>query len=323
LTEEQKKKIALFCNLSDHSVIESMDAETIYDVPVLMKKEQLDKVVLERLKLQLRDEPTLDNWRNFLTIFKNPQRTVRIGLIGKYVELQDAYKSIQEALVHAGVSNACSVDVVSVHSEDLTKENVATELQGMQGIIVAPGFGQRGLEGKITAIEYARENGVPFFGICLGMQCCVIEFARNVLHLEGANSTEMNEDNPHPVIGIMEEQKSITDMGGTMRLGAYACELKEGTLAHKIYGRTEISERHRHRYEFNNGYLDQFESAGMKATGTNPKSELVEIVEIPSHPFFIGVQFHPEYKSTVANPHPLFVNFIKAAIDEKEPVATA
>ncbi len=323
LTEEQKKKIALFCNLSDHSVIESMDAETIYDVPVLMKKEQLDKVVLERLKLQLRDEPTLDNWRNFLTIFKNPQRTVRIGLIGKYVELQDAYKSIQEALVHAGVSNACSVDVVSVHSEDLTKENVATELQGMQGIIVAPGFGQRGLEGKITAIEYARENGVPFFGICLGMQCCVIEFARNVLHLEGANSTEMNEDNPHPVIGIMEEQKSITDMGGTMRLGAYACELKEGTLAHKIYGRTEISERHRHRYEFNNGYLDQFESAGMKATGTNPKSELVEIVEIPSHPFFIGVQFHPEYKSTVANPHPLFVNFIKAAIHEKEPVATA
>jgi len=323
LTEEQKKKIALFCNLSDHSVIESMDAETIYDVPVLMKKEQLDKVVLERLKLQLRDEPTLDNWRNFLTIFKNPQRTVRIGLIGKYVELQDAYKSIQEALVHAGVSNACSVDVVSVHSEDLTKENVATELQGMQGIIVAPGFGQRGLEGKITAIEYARENGVPFFGICLGMQCCVIEFARNVLHLEGANSTEMNEDTPHPVIGIMEEQKSITDMGGTMRLGAYACELKEGTLAHKIYGRTEISERHRHRYEFNNGYLDQFESAGMKATGTNPKSELVEIVEIPSHPFFIGVQFHPEYKSTVANPHPLFVNFIKAAIDEKEPVATA
>jgi len=321
LTVEQKKKIALFCNLSDSSVIESMDADTIYDVPILMKKEALDKVVLERLKLQLRDEPTLDNWKHFLEVFKNPKRTVRIGLIGKYVELQDAYKSIQESLVHAGVSNECSVDVVSVHSEDLTDENAASELTGMQGIIVAPGFGKRGLEGKITAIKYARENGVPFFGICLGMQCSVIEFARNVLHLEGANSTEMDEQSPNPVIDIMEEQKAITNMGGTMRLGAYTCEVLEGSLSHRIYGRHEISERHRHRYEFNNQFLEQFESAGMKATGKNPETGLVEIVEIPAHPFFVGVQFHPEYKSTVANPHPMFVHFIKAAITEKEPVS--
>ena len=265
LTVEQKKKIALFCNLSDSSVIESMDAETIYDVPILMKKEALDKVVLERLKLQLRDEPTLDNWKHFLEVFKNPKRTVRIGLIGKYVELQDAYKSIQEGLVHAGVSNECSVDVVSVHSEDLSDENVASELSGMQGIIVAPGFGQRGLEGKITAIKYARENGIPFFGICLGMQCSVIEFARNVLHLEGANSTEMDEQSPNPVIDIMEEQKAITNMGGTMRLGAYTCDVLEDSLAHQIYGRREISERHRHRFEFNNRFLEQFEAAGMKA----------------------------------------------------------
>lgn len=322
LSVEQKKKIALFCNLSDHAVIESMDAETIYDVPILMKKEQLDKVVLERLKLQLRDEPSLENWRHFLEVFKHPKRTVRIGLIGKYVELQDAYKSIQEALVHAGVSNECSVDVISVHSEELNPDNVGIELNGMQGIIVAPGFGKRGLEGKIVAIQHAREQGIPFFGICLGMQCCVIEFARNVLHLEGANSTEMNESSPYPVIDIMEEQKSITDMGGTMRLGAYTCEIKDDTLAKSIYGRREISERHRHRYEFNNAFLDQFEAAGMKASGINPESGLVEIMEISHHPFFIGVQFHPEYKSTVANPHPLFVNFIKAAITEKQPVTS-
>lgn len=323
LTEEQKKKIALFCNLSDNSVIESMDAETIYDVPIMMKKEALDKVVLERLKLQLRDEPSLENWKHFLEVFKNPKRTVRIGLVGKYVELQDAYKSIQEALVHAGVSNECSVDVISVHSEDLTASNVASELAGLQGIIVAPGFGQRGLEGKITAIQHARENGIPFFGICLGMQCAVIEFARNVLHLEEANSTEMNEQSPDPVIDIMEEQKAITNMGGTMRLGAYACHLADNSLAHSVYKRNEISERHRHRYEFNDTYLAQFVEAGMQATGKNPESGLVEIVEIPAHPFFIGVQFHPEYKSTVANPHPLFVHFVKATIAEREPVSTS
>jgi len=319
LSVDQKKKIALFCNLQDEAVIESIDADTIYDVPLLMKKERLDKVVLERLKLQLRDEPGLERWQNFLTNYKNPKQTVNVALVGKYVELQDAYKSIQEALVHAGVPNLCSVNVISVHSEELNSDNVAEELKGMHGIIVAPGFGQRGLDGKIIAIKHARENRVPFFGICLGMQCCVIEFARNVLKLEDANSAEMNANTPYPVIDIMEEQKAITNKGGTMRLGAYACELKEGSLAKSIYGRTEISERHRHRYEFNNKYLEQFEAAGMMATGKNPETGLVEIMEIPSHPYFIGVQFHPEYKSTVLNPHPLFISFVNAAIGKKEP----
>jgi CTP synthase len=319
LSVDQKKKIALFCNLQDEAVIESIDADTIYDVPLLMKKERLDKVVLERLKLQLRDEPGLERWQNFLTNYKNPKQTVNVALVGKYVELQDAYKSIQEALVHAGVPNLCSVNVISVHSEELNSDNVAEELKGMHGIIVAPGFGQRGLDGKIIAIKHARENRVPFFGICLGMQCCVIEFARNVLKLEDANSAEMNANTPYPVIDIMEEQKAITNKGGTMRLGAYACELKEGSLAKSIYGRTEISERHRHRYEFNNKYLEQFEAAGMMATGKNLETGLVEIMEIPSHPYFIGVQFHPEYKSTVLNPHPLFISFVNAAIGKKEP----
>ncbi|MDB4103984.1 CTP synthase [Salibacteraceae bacterium] len=318
LSVDQKKKIALFCNLQDEAVIESIDADTIYDVPLLMKKERLDKVVLERLKLQLRDEPGLERWQNFLTNYKNPKQTVNVALVGKYVELQDAYKSIQEALVHAGVPNLCSVNVISVHSEELNSDNVAEELKGMHGIIVAPGFGQRGLDGKIIAIKHARENRVPFFGICLGMQCCVIEFARNVLKLEDANSAEMNANTPYPVIDIMEEQKAITNKGGTMRLGAYACELKEGSLAKSIYGRTEISERHRHRYEFNNKYLEQFEAAGMMATGKNLETGLVEIMEIPSHPYFIGVQFHPEYKSTVLNPHPLFISFVNAAIGKKE-----
>ena len=319
LSVDQKKKIALFCNLQDEAVIESIDADTIYDVPLLMKKERLDKVVLERLKLQLRDEPGLERWQNFLTNYKNPKQTVNVALVGKYVELQDAYKSIQEALVHAGVPNLCSVNVISVHSEELNSDNVAEELKGMHGIIVAPGFGQRGLDGKIIAIKHARENRVPFFGICLGMQCCVIEFARNVPKLEDANSAEMNANTPYPVIDIMEEQKAITNKGGTMRLGAYACELKEGSLAKSIYGRTEISERHRHRYEFNNKYLEQFEAAGMMATGKNLETGLVEIMEIPSHPYFIGVQFHPEYKSTVLNPHPLFISFVNAAIGKKEP----
>ena len=319
LSVDQKKKIALFCNLQDEAVIESIDADTIYDVPLLMKKERLDKVVLERLKLQLRDEPGLERWQNFLTNYKNPKQTVNVALVGKYVELQDAYKSIQEALVHAGVPILCSVNVISVHSEELNSDNVAEELKGMHGIIVAPGFGQRGLDGKIIAIKHARENRVPFFGICLGMQCCVIEFARNVLKLEDANSAEMNANTPYPVIDIMEEQKAITNKGGTMRLGAYACELKEGSLAKSIYGRTEISERHRHRYEFNNKYLEQFEAAGMMATGKNLETGLVEIMEIPSHPYFIGVQFHPEYKSTVLNPHPLFISFVNAAIGKKEP----
>ncbi|GAB5539984.1 MAG: CTP synthase [Salibacteraceae bacterium] len=321
LSAEQKKKIALFCNIEDDSVIESRDAETIYDVPLMMEEEKLDQVVLKRLEMPMRDAPDLNNWKKFLSRFKNPTCTVRVGLVGKYVELQDAYKSILEALVHAGVSNECVVEVVSLHSEEITPSNVEDTLEGLQGIIVAPGFGKRGLEGKITAIKFAREHDLPFFGICLGMQCAVIEFARNVLGLDDANSFEMNGDTQHAVINMMEEQKAITNMGGTMRLGAYACKIKEGTLAHEIYGRTEISERHRHRFEFNSEYMDQMEAAGMIPTGINPETNLVEIVEIPDHPYFIGVQFHPEYKSTVANPHPLFVNFVKAAVTSKRTVS--
>ncbi|MEZ4722321.1 MAG: CTP synthase [Flavobacteriales bacterium] len=317
LSNDQKRKIALFCNISDNAVIESRDAETIYDVPVLMQEEKLDEVVLDKFKLPKRNEPDLTNWREFLRRFKNPKSHVRIALVGKYVELQDAYKSILEGLVHAGVSNECTVDVTSFHSEDLNDENAAEKLSNIQGIIVAPGFGRRGLGGKISAIKYARENGIPFLGICLGMQCSVIEYARDVVGLEEANSSEMDSATPHPVIDMMEEQKAVTNMGGTMRLGAYKCEITEGTLAHRIYQRTEISERHRHRYEYNNNYRDQLEGAGLVSSGINPETGLVEIVELPTHPFFIGVQFHPEYKSTVANPHPLFVNLVKAAITEK------
>lgn len=318
LTNEQKKKIALFCNINDNSVIESRDAETIYDVPVLMEEEKLDQVVLERLKLPTRNEPDLTNWKKFLTGFKNPSCAVKIALVGKYIELQDAYKSILEAMVHAGVQNECNVDVVTIHSEQINDKNAAEKLKDVHGIIVAPGFGKRGLNGKISAIKYARENDLPFLGICLGMQCAVIEFARNVLGLQAANSFEMNEETPHAVINLMEEQKSVTNMGGTMRLGAYNCDVKPGSLAHQVYQRENISERHRHRFEFNSAYQAQFESAGMMATGVNPDTQLVEIVEIPTHPFFIGVQFHPEYKSTVANPHPLFVNLVGAAVKHIE-----
>ncbi len=317
---EQKKKIALFCNLSENAVIESRDADTIYDVPLLMKEEKLDQVVLDRLKLQLREEPSLRKWKDFLTKFKNPKRTVKIGLVGKYVELQDAYKSILEALVHAGVPNECAIDIVSYHSEEIDEENIEKQLGSVQAIIVAPGFGRRGLAGKIIAIKYARENKVPFLGICLGMQCAVIEFARNVLNLKDANSYEMDSKTDHAVIDLMEEQKSVIDMGGTMRLGAYECEIQPQTLAHRIYGRTDISERHRHRFEFNNEYKSQMEGAGMVFSGINPKSGLVEIVELPEHPFFLGVQFHPEYKSTVANPHALFKGLIEAAVNEMEAV---
>jgi CTP synthase len=320
LSIEQKKKIALFCNLSENAVIESRDAETIYDVPLLMQEEKLDQVVLDRLKLQLRDEPTLSNWKDFITKLKNPKRTIKIGLVGKYVELQDAYKSILEALVHAGVPNECAIDIVSFHSEEINEENVEKQLGSVQAIIVAPGFGRRGLAGKIIAIKYARENKVPFLGICLGMQCAVIEFARNVLNLKDANSYEMDSKTGHAVIDLMEEQKSVIDMGGTMRLGAYTCMTQPRSLAHKVYGRTEISERHRHRFEFNNEYKSDMENAGLVFSGMNPESGLVEIIELPDHPFFIGVQFHPEYKSTVANPHPLFKGLIEAAVKEAESV---
>jgi len=311
-----KDKIALFCNVDARAVIESLDAETIYDVPLLMQQEGLDEVVLEKLGIANPPAADLGQWTDFLRRYKEPSGETRIGLVGKYVELHDAYKSIKEALEHAGAENETRVRIKWVHSERLTAKNVAKQLADVDGIVVAPGFGNRGIEGKIEAIKFARENKVPFLGICLGMQCAVIEYGRNVLGLEGANSTEMDADSPHPVIALMEEQKSVADKGGTMRLGAYPCRIAEGSLAHAIYGRKDITERHRHRYEFNNAYLDAFQKAGMRASGINPKGKLVEIVELKDHPWFLGVQFHPEYRSTVAKPHPLFVGFVKTAVKE-------
>jgi CTP synthase len=278
-----------------------------------MLKEKLDLIVLKKLNITNYKEPELDKWKDFLDKLKHPKNKVTIGLIGKYIELQDAYKSILESFIHAGAMNDCKVQVVNVHSEYITEENVAEKLSELDGLLVAPGFGHRGVEGKISAVKYARENNLPFFGICLGMQMAAIEFARNILNIKDANSTEMQPDTPDPVIDMMEEQKKITMKGGTMRLGSYPCVIKEDSLAYKIYGRKEISERHRHRWEFNNAYLSQFENAGMTASGINPETQLVEIMEIPNHPFFIGVQYHPELKSTVENPQPIFVSFIKAA----------
>ncbi|MFM8916310.1 MAG: CTP synthase [Bacteroidota bacterium] len=312
---EIRRKLALFCNVNVNAVIESLDASTIYDVPLMMLKEQLDKVVLAKLKLPLRHEPDMEGWKKFLGTLKNPTSEVRIGLIGKYIELKDAYKSIAEALIHAGVSNETKVVVDWIHSSKIEAGNVADKLRNLHGILVAPGFGDRGIEGKITAIRYARENKIPFFGICLGMQCAVIEFSRNVLGMTDAHSTEMNADTKYPVIDIMEDQKKVTRKGGTMRLGEYPCQVVKNTKAAGVYGKQRIMERHRHRYEFNNKYLKKFEDAGMVPSGINPHSNLVEIVEIKNHPWFIGVQFHPEYKSTVENPHPLFVKFIIAALD--------
>lgn len=312
LDQSIRDKVARFCNVSPNAVIESIDAETIYQVPLLMKDEQLDNVVLEKLNMPTTGDLNLNNWTKFLDGLKNPKHTINVGLIGKYVELKDSYKSIAEAFAHAGVVNDCGVNISWIHSESLTEKNVEKKLKGLDGILVAPGFGARGIEGKIAAIKYARENNLPFMGICLGMQCAVIEFARNVLGLKDAHSSEMDEKTANPVIDLMDEQKSIVNKGGTMRLGAYECHLKEGSKAMLAYGKKEVSERHRHRYEFNNNYLKDFEKHGMIATGINPKSNLVEIVELPNHPWFLGVQFHPEYKSTVENPHPLFVAFIKA-----------
>lgn len=313
LTPEIRRKIALFCNVKQEAVIESPDAQSIYEVPLMMMREKLDVICLKLLNITQYNEPDLTRWKEFIDKLKYPKSSVTIGLIGKYIELQDAYKSILEAFVHAGAMNECKVHVKNVHSEFITKENVEEKLGNLDGLLVAPGFGVRGVEGKILAVEYARKNKLPFFGICLGMQMAVIEYARNVLGLEGANSTEMDENTPHPVIDLMEEQKKVTNKGGTMRLGAYDCVIKEGTLAHRIYGTTHIRERHRHRWEFNNQYLSKFEEAGMIASGKNPESGLVEIVELPEHPFFIGVQYHPELKSTVENPQPVFVHFVKAA----------
>jgi CTP synthase len=318
LSPEIKRKIALFCNVKPEAVIEAADAPTIYEVPLSMMQEKLDVICLKKLNITGYPEPDLSAWKGFLDKLKYPKSKVSIGLIGKYIELQDAYKSILEAFIHAGAVNECKVEVVNIHSEFIDPENVDEKLSALDGLLVAPGFGMRGVEGKITAVRYAREKGLPFFGICLGMQMAVIEFARNVMGLAAAHSTEMDPSTPHPVIDLMEEQKKVTMKGGTMRLGSYTCATKEGSLARRIYGEELISERHRHRWEFNNDYLQDLEKAGMLPSGRNPESGLVEIIELPGHPFFIGVQYHPELKSTVENPHPVFVHFIRAARENAE-----
>ncbi len=317
LPADLKRKLALFCNVREEAVIQSIDVSTIYDVPNLMLQQGLDSVVLKKLGLSS-SKPDLERWNQFLQRHKNPKGEVIIGLIGKYVELQDSYKSILEAFIHAGAENEVKVRVEPIHSEYMTPENVAEKLKHLHGVLVAPGFGERGIEGKIEAVRYVREQGIPFFGICLGMQVAVIEFARNVLGLKAANSTEMNPKTPHPVIDLMESQKNVIDKGGTMRLGSWDCKLTEDSKTKIAYGSTNIKERHRHRYEFNNNYKEQIEQAGMKATGLNPETNLVEVVEIHEHNWFVGVQYHPEYKSTVANPHPLFVAFVKAALAFKQ-----
>lgn len=313
LTPELRRKIALFCNVKLEAVIEAADAQTIYEVPLLMMREKLDIISMKKLKIENTKEPELSKWKEFLDKLKYPKYRVTIGLIGKYLELQDAYKSILESFIHAGAMNECQVQIVNIHSEFITDVNVTEKLSGLDGLLVAPGFGHRGVEGKIVAVKYARENGLPFFGICLGMQMAVIEFARNVLGLKNAHSTEMDPHTTEPVIDLMEEQNAVTIKGGTMRLGSYPCTIKENSLAETIYGNRSINERHRHRWEFNNKYLEQFENAGMVASGKNPGTDLVEIIELPKHPFFIGVQYHPELKSTVESPQPIFVHFIKAA----------
>ncbi|MBQ5882638.1 MAG: CTP synthase, partial [Bacteroidales bacterium] len=314
LPADVRKKLALFCNIKPGGVIQSIDADTIYRVPIMMKEEKLDEIVMRKLQLNNLPEPDLTKWEEFLDRLSSPVKNLKIALVGKYVELQDAYKSILEAFIHAGTVNRCKVKIVPVHSEYITDENLSEKLSEMDGILVAPGFGERGLEGKIKAIKYARENGVPFFGICLGMQMAVIEYARNVLGIQDATSREVETNAANAVIDLMADQKTTTIKGGTMRLGAYKCELEKGTLAYSIYGNTIISERHRHRYELNNEYAEALIQAGMNISGRNPETGLAEIVEVPSHPFFIGVQFHPEYKSTPENPQPIFVAFIKAAM---------
>ena len=318
ISEELRSKLALFCNVKREAVIQSIDASTIYEVPNLMLEEGLDVVALKKLDLPKKAAPDLRNWNTFLRRLKNPKHTVNIGLIGKYVEMQDCYKSILEAFIHAGAANETKVNVVSIHSEHIDSSNVKEKLSSLDAVLVAPGFGERGIEGKIETIRYARENKIPFFGICLGMQMAIIEYSRNILGYADANSTEMNPKTKHPVVNLMEEQKNITDKGGTMRLGAWKCDIKPDSLAYNIYVSNTISERHRHRYEYNSSYVDVLEKAGLKASGINPDTGLVEIVELENHPFFIGVQYHPEYKSTVANPHPLFVSFVGATVKAKK-----
>ncbi|MEN9363647.1 MAG: hypothetical protein RI903_955, partial [Bacteroidota bacterium] len=319
LPQEMKRKIGLFCNVTEQDVIEARDAETIYDVPLLMKEERLDSRVLYKLDIYNDTDSNLSTWKKFLEKLKSPKFEITVGLIGKYVELKDSYKSIAEAFIHAGVANEIKVNVKWIPSETMDVDHIEELFQGLDGVLVAPGFGERGIEGKINAVKYARENKIPFLGICLGMQCAVIEFGRNVLGLDGAHSFEMNPETAYPVIDLMESQKDVSTKGGTMRLGAYPCKIEKGTLAHKIYGKSLIQERHRHRYEFNNAYLKQYQEAGMVTSGINPDSNLVEIIELPNHPFFVGVQFHPEYKSTVESPSPLFVQFIKAVYQHAVP----
>ncbi len=318
ITDDIKRKLSLFCNVDKDHVIEAIDADTIYRVPILMHEEHLDEIVIEKLHLKSKHGPNLEKWQEFLMRYMQPKEEVNIVLVGKYNELPDAYKSIYEAFVHAGAQNECKVNVIPIHSENLDDTSLPLEIHKIHGILVAPGFGDRGIEGKINAIQYVRENGIPFFGICLGMQCAVVEHFRNVVGLDDVSSTEVNPEAKHPVIDLMPEQLKIVNKGGTMRLGAYDCTIREDTLAHEIYGNTNISERHRHRYEFNNDYLDQMESKGLIASGFNPETGLVEIVECEDHPFFIGVQYHPELKSRVEVPHPLFVAFVKAAIQFKK-----
>jgi len=313
-----RKKIAKFCNVVPEAVIESRDAASIYDVPLLMQSEELDEIVLKKLGLSRKSVPNLDSWKSFLHNLKNPTSEITIGLVGKYVELKDAYKSISEAIIHGGTANLCKVNVKWIHSEKITKSNVEEQLSGLDGVLVAPGFGARGITGKISAVRYVRENNIPFLGICLGMQCAVIEFARHVIGWDDAHTVEISPESKRPVISLMEEQKNISDMGGTMRLGAYKCDLKSDSKIYDAYNREIIHERHRHRFEFNSEYLKDFEKHGMIATGINPETSLVEVVEIPDHPWFVGVQFHPEYKSTVDEPHPLFTAFIKAVMDNKK-----
>ncbi len=313
-----RQKVALFCNVGLDSVIQSINVPTIYDVPLKMLEEKLDITVLKKLDLTINEDIDLSAWNDFLVKHKNPTQTVEIGLVGKYVELHDAYKSIAEALIHAGAENRCKVNINWIHSEDIKEDNVAEKLSNLNGVIVAPGFGHRGLKGKIYATKYARENNIPFLGICLGMQVAVIEFARNVLKLEGADSSEMNPKTPHPVIDLMEQQKGITNYGGTMRLGAYECRIiKKDSNVFKAYNKPTVYERHRHRYEFNEMYRQKYIDAGMTPVGINPETDLVEIMEIPDHKWFVGVQFHPEYSSTVLNPHPLFIDFIKNSLVEQ------
>tara|TARA_B100001057_G_scaffold51505_1_gene45760 strand:+ start:922 stop:2553 length:1632 start_codon:yes stop_codon:yes gene_type:complete len=318
ISNEIKEKLALFCNVNVESVVQSIDAKTIYEVPLMMKNEKLDQVVLKKLNLKNPKKPDLKKWISFVDRLKFPKEEVQIGLIGKYVELQDSYKSILESLVHAGSENKTKVKVVSIHSEFINSDQINNEISNLDGILVAPGFGERGIEGKIDAIKCSRENNIPFFGICLGMQMAVIEFSRNILKLKDANSTEMDQNTTNPVISLMDNQKNITEKGGTMRLGAWKCKIKKNTLVHKIYDKNVISERHRHRWELNEKYIEKLNENGLKTSGINPETSLVEIIEYPKNDWFIGVQFHPEYKSTVESPHPLFVSFVKACLNYRE-----